>query len=253
MKSFFMGVQMVSLDKIRTLYNCQKIVNLLNCVLTVVYLINRLPTSVWHDHLRVFSCLCYASTISANKHKVFLGFPFGIKGYKLLDLASNSVFVSKDVFFYESIFPFVSSSVAEVAESHMDPFVFPTSSVIHRTSPHFCSYPRCSCFFFCRSYDVPVALDSSLSAESSSPPSAHTNCPPPELLLANDIHTQFTKLIMENILFMYMDAKEITYSSKFPKWIFFSMLVMFIVVNVWCIILCLWPGYLLNGWTGKFL
>ena len=72
-----------------------------------------------------------------------------------------------------------------------------TPSVIHRTSLHFCSYPRCSYFFFCRSYDVPGAPDSSLSAESSSPPSTHTNCPLPELLLANDIHTQFTKLIME--------------------------------------------------------
>ena len=72
-----------------------------------------------------------------------------------------------------------------------------TPSVIHKTSLHFYSYPRCSYFFFCRSYDVPVAPDSSLSAESSSPLSTHTNCPLPELLLANDIHTQFTKLIME--------------------------------------------------------
>ena len=97
-----------------------------------------------------------------------------------------------------------------------------TPSVIHRTSLHFCSYPRCSYFFFCRSYDVPVAPDSSLSAESSSPPSTHTNCPLPELLLANDIHTQFTKLIMENILFVYMDAPEITSPTvqSFPNGIF---------------------------------
>ena len=81
--------------------------------------------------------MCYASTLSSNRHKVFLGFPFGIKGYKLLDLAFSIVFVSKDVFFYESIFPFVSSSVAE---SHIDPFVFPTP-LQSFTEPHYTTVP----------------------------------------------------------------------------------------------------------------
>ncbi|XP_023888669.1 uncharacterized protein LOC112000737 [Quercus suber] len=41
---------------------------------------------------------------------VFLGYPFGVKGYKLLDLTTKRLFVSRDVHFLETIFPFVSPS-----------------------------------------------------------------------------------------------------------------------------------------------
>lgn len=41
---------------------------------------------------------------------VFLGYPPGMKGYKLFDLHSKEVFVSRDVIFHESLFPFVVSS-----------------------------------------------------------------------------------------------------------------------------------------------
>lgn len=37
---------------------------------------------------------------------IFLGYPFGTKGYKLSDLATKSVFLSRDVIFKESVFPF---------------------------------------------------------------------------------------------------------------------------------------------------
>jgi hypothetical protein len=37
---------------------------------------------------------------------IFLRYPFGIKGYKLLDLQSHTAFISRDVVFHESIFPF---------------------------------------------------------------------------------------------------------------------------------------------------
>lgn len=39
---------------------------------------------------------------------MFLGYPFGIKGYKLFDLSTNTIFVSRDVVFHEHIFPFAS-------------------------------------------------------------------------------------------------------------------------------------------------
>jgi hypothetical protein len=100
-----------------------------DCVSTAAYLINRIPTPHLsnispyellyqkppsYDHFKVFGCLCYASTLSRNRKKIgprakpcmFLGYPFQQKGYKLFDLHSHSVFISRDVVFHESIFPF---------------------------------------------------------------------------------------------------------------------------------------------------
>jgi hypothetical protein len=96
-----------------------------DCILIAAYLINRIPTpnlsntspyelvyvkpSTYGD-LKVFGCLCYASTLSRNQHIfdprakpcVFLGYHFLQKGYKLLDLHNRSVFISIDVIFHES-------------------------------------------------------------------------------------------------------------------------------------------------------
>ncbi|KAJ0536451.1 putative RNA-directed DNA polymerase [Helianthus annuus] len=99
-----------------------------DCILTVVYLINRLPTSVLGgkcpyeivygfkpslSHLRNFGCLCF-STILNETDKfayhadkcVFIGYSNVKKGYKLLSLENRKFFFSRDVKFYESVYPF---------------------------------------------------------------------------------------------------------------------------------------------------
>ena len=98
------------------------------CILTVVHIINRLHTLIYYyrlhtlilndkshykllyiqipsySRLKVFNCLCFASTIAHNGFKfdpkakqcVFLGYSFPVKGYKLLDLSTNTCFISRD-------------------------------------------------------------------------------------------------------------------------------------------------------------
>ncbi|KAJ0808240.1 putative RNA-directed DNA polymerase [Helianthus annuus] len=104
-----------------------------DCVLTAVYLINRLPTLVLDgkspyecmfgfkpslEHLRNFGCLCF-STILNESDKfayhadkcVLIGYSNTKKGYKLWSLDEKKVFFSRDVKFYEHVYPFKSKLV----------------------------------------------------------------------------------------------------------------------------------------------
>ncbi|CAL1398408.1 unnamed protein product [Linum trigynum] len=119
-------------------------------VLHAAYLINRTPTPLL-DHkspyemlyhippdymsLRVFGFLAYATTVGGHKTKfdprarksVFLGIPTGIKGFKLLDIDSHQVFISRDVLFHETILPFKQPSPTN---STTVPPEHPSSSVL---------------------------------------------------------------------------------------------------------------------------
>lgn len=51
---------------------------------------------------------------------VFFGYPVGYKGYKLLDLETQSVHISRNVVFHEDIFPYVDDTTANDLFSMLD-------------------------------------------------------------------------------------------------------------------------------------
>lgn len=66
-----------------------------------------------YSELKCFGCLCYATNVDPQKKKfdkrarrgMFIGYPSGCKGYRIYDINTTSVFVSRDVIFYEDVFP----------------------------------------------------------------------------------------------------------------------------------------------------
>ncbi|WRX20101.1 Retrotransposon gag domain - like 10 [Theobroma cacao] len=108
-------------------------------VLIAAHTINRMPFPILqnkspyemlfnkkpdYSHFRVFGSLCFASTLVHQRKKfdhrarkcIMIGYLVGIKGYRLYDLQTHNVFVSKNVNFFEHIFPF--KNVDSAPNSH---------------------------------------------------------------------------------------------------------------------------------------
>ncbi|XP_018479287.1 uncharacterized protein LOC108850218 [Raphanus sativus] len=104
-------------------------------VMTAAHVINRTPTKVLqgrspyeilygtkpqYEHLRVFGSLCYTHHRSRDRDKfgprsrrcIFVGYPFGQKGWKVYDLEKKEFIISLDVVFYETEFPMASALVS---------------------------------------------------------------------------------------------------------------------------------------------
>ena len=119
-------------------------------MLTAIYIINRLPTLILHHktpyeillgtkpdytHLKVFGCLAFANNPIRTSDKfqprgvscVFLEYPQNQKGYRLLNMLIKQVFTSRDVQFYEHIFPFHKSSLSQ----YLQPIPVPILGTTH--------------------------------------------------------------------------------------------------------------------------
>ena len=54
-----------------------------------------------------------------------LGYPPGMKGYKLLDIDSMKILISRDVIFYENVFPFHNISDTYAAHDPIEDMCLP--------------------------------------------------------------------------------------------------------------------------------
>ena len=167
-----------------------------DCVLTAVHIINRLPSLILqtkspfkklyklynklpsYDHLRVFGCLYFASTLAHNRSKfeprstpcVFISYPFVVRATSYLIWFPRIFFFSQGLFFHETIFPFISSTYSSSPHSDISlPHLFPSMAS-----------PLDSLFPF-----VSPSIDSQLI--SSPPISATKLIPSPSIPTANPI------------------------------------------------------------------
>ena len=123
-----------------------------HCVMTAAHIINWLPSTVIanktpyekmfnkppdYTHMKTFGCLAMAYNPDRHKDKfstkavpcVFLGYPTTQKGYKLENLLTKQQFISRDVKFYEHVFPMQSTQ----PKSFMNPLPFNMPSLPSNT------------------------------------------------------------------------------------------------------------------------
>ncbi|GAA0161047.1 hypothetical protein LIER_39155 [Lithospermum erythrorhizon] len=89
----------------------------------VIHSLNKL--NVKDSNGRVFDSLCFATCTAPHKIKfqtrshpvVFIGYPPNQKGFRLYDLITKTVLISREVSFHERMFPYHSSSYCDLLSS----------------------------------------------------------------------------------------------------------------------------------------
>lgn len=115
-----------------------------DAMLFAAYLINRLPSSVinWKTPFELlygrapdltsvhsFGCLCYYKIPGANRGKldprgskeVYLGNSTTQKGFKVLDIESNKIHVTRDAIFFDTCFPLAKSQPTQNTQPVLSP------------------------------------------------------------------------------------------------------------------------------------
>ncbi|KAE8738916.1 hypothetical protein FOCC_FOCC015594 [Frankliniella occidentalis] len=97
----------------------------------------KIPLELWldrkltkedYENIKVFGCLAYAHVDDAGKFDdkgekcVFLGYPDGVKGYRLWSMSRNQAIISRDVKFFEKIFPFKQKQKPKQTEQYENYF-----------------------------------------------------------------------------------------------------------------------------------
>lgn len=95
-----------------------------------------------YSQLRIFGSLCFGRNHNI-KHKfdqrakrgIFVGYPFAQKGYRVFDIASKIIYTSRDVTFYEGVFPYHDLPHFSTSPPPVIPLAIPDAPIFDFPSP----------------------------------------------------------------------------------------------------------------------